>query len=549
MNGHNLNLVMVDDHGSLGCESSTVSKSAASHMSSSRRLPNHPGQQGETEEKLDPFEVQFDPDDPENPHNWSRRKRWYLTGLSGLLVLNATFASSVPSEIVGPLEHEFGFSIEVGALLISLFVAGYCVGPLLWGPLSEQYGRRIIGIISFTIYTGSQVGCALSPNSASLLIFRFLGGTFAASPMTNSGAIISDIWDADTRGTAMALFTLAPFAGPSLGPTVGGFMVTAGVSWRWVFWLLAMFAGACGILLTLTQPETYSPVILVRKAKRLRKETGDDRWWAPLERQQVGLRQHLEHILGRPFEMLFMEPMLVAINLYMSFVYGCMYLLFEAYPIVFSVGHGLNPGKSGLMFMPIFVGGTAACLVYMLYWNPIYKRLVKQYAPDPVPPEFRLDICAWAAPGFALSFFWFGWTSFPSISIWAPMMSGLVIGFTIIWIFLGLLNYTIDAYLFAAASALAANTVLRSIFGAGFPLFANQMFDKLNPRWASTLLGCIALLMMPLPLVLKRYGPFLQRKSRFTPKRTVNGTRSEEGSQGVMDGEVEVKRDSQGTRV
>lgn len=196
-----------------------------------------------------------------------------------------------------------------------------------------------------------------------------------------------------------------------------------------------------------------------------------------------------------------------------------MYLLFEAYPIVFSEGHHLSPGMSGLTFLPIFVGGIAACFSYMWYWNPLYEKLTKQYAPDPVPPECRLDICIWAAPGFAVAFFWFGWTSYPSISLWAPMMSGLLMGFTIIWIFLGLINYIIDTYLFAAASALAANTVLRSLFGAGFPLFANQMFDKLNPRWASTLLGCIAVLMIPIPLILKRYGPALRRKSRFAPGR------------------------------
>ncbi|THH33510.1 hypothetical protein EUX98_g640 [Antrodiella citrinella] len=475
----------------------------------------------EAEEKgLDAYQVRFEPGDPENPKNWSRLRRWNLTALASLLVLNCTFASSVPSEIIVPLMNEFGFSLEVGALLISLFLAGYCVGPLFWGPLSEQFGRRNIGLISFLVYTGFQVGCALSPNTASILVFRFLAGVFAASPMTNSGGIISDIWDADTRGKALALFTLAPFAGPSLGPTVGGFMAVAGVSWRWVFWLLAMFAGACEVLLVFALPETYAPVILVRKAQRLRKETGDTRWWAPLENQDVPLRQRLETILGRPFEMLFLEPMLIAINLYMSFVYGCMYLLFEAYPIVFTRDHGLNTGLSGLMFLPLFFGCVLGCMVYVLYWNPVYERLSKQYAPDPVPPEFRLDICIWAAPGFAAAFFWFGWTSFSSISIWAPMMSGLVLGFTITWIFLGLINYTIDTYLFAAASALAANTVLRSVFGASFPLFATQMFDKLGPRWASTLLGCISLLMVPIPILLKRYGHVLRRKSKFTPAAT-----------------------------
>lgn len=105
----------------------------------------------------------------------------------------STFASSVPSEIIPPLMSEFGFGQEAGTLLISLFVAGYCVGPLLWGPLSEQYGRGIIGIVTFSLYTAFQVGCALSTNTASILIFRFLGGTFAASPLTNSGYVGSSV--------------------------------------------------------------------------------------------------------------------------------------------------------------------------------------------------------------------------------------------------------------------------------------------------------------------------------------------------------------------
>jgi len=116
------------------------------------------------------------------------------------------------------MQAYFGFSREVGILTIAvsslfslaqrqlikqLFVAGYMLGPLLWGPLSEIFGRRPIFIITFIAYIGFQVGCALSKNTASILVFRFLGGTFAAAPLTNSGALIADIWDGDHRGKAM----------------------------------------------------------------------------------------------------------------------------------------------------------------------------------------------------------------------------------------------------------------------------------------------------------------------------------------------------------
>ncbi|KAF9806308.1 hypothetical protein IEO21_08731 [Rhodonia placenta] len=467
----------------------------------------------------DPYEIHIAPDDPDHPFSWSRLYRWYLTMLAGVVLLNATFASSAPTGIVPQLMEHFSFGGEVATLTISLFVAGYCVGPLLWGPLSEQFGRRYVFIGTFIVYTGFQVGAALSPNTASILIFRFLGGTFAAAPLSNSGALISDIWDAGTRGEALAFFTLAPFAGPTLGPIVSGFMATAGVDWRWVFWVLTFFAGACLILIVLTLPETFLPIIMVRRAQKMRKETGDDRYFAPYERQKLGFSQHVKRVLARPFLILFKEPMLLAITVYMSFVYGCIYILFEAYPIVYTEGHNFNEGISGLMFLPVFIGGCAGVFSYLLIFNPRYVKAQARYAPEPVPPEFRLEICMLAAPLFAISFFWFAWTSYPSISFWAPLISGFPLGWSIVWIFLALFNYIIDAYLFVAASALAANTVARSCFGAGFPLFATQMYNKLDPRWASTLLGCIAVLLGPIPFVLYKFGPAIRRRSKYAPTK------------------------------
>ncbi|KAH9926316.1 MFS general substrate transporter [Epithele typhae] len=477
------------------------------------------------EKPVDQFEVLMHPDDVDNPKAWPRPSagsspcsppssssmRTSLSRLcasrrSSMSVSYSTFSSSAPSGIIPQMKEEFGFGNEVAVLTISLFVAGYC-----------QVGRRPVFIGSFVVYTIFQIACAVAPNTAAILIFRFLGGTFAAAPLANSGAVISDIWDADTRGKALALFTLAPFAGPSLGPTVSGFMAVAGVKWEWVYWLQAIFAGVCTIAIVFFLPETYAPIILVKRAQKLRKDTGNDRYWAPLERNNLEILPHIRHVLSRPFVVLANEPMLVAITLYMSFVYGVIYLLFEAYPIVFTVGHGFNAGLTGLTFLPIFVGGAIGVGAYLLFFNPRYQRAIAEFAPHPVPPEYRLEICMWAAPIYTLSFFWFGWTSFPSVSYWAPLLSGLPMGVAVIFLFLGLFNYVIDAYLFVAASALSAMTVVRSLFGAGFPLFATQMYETLNPRWASTLLGLLALVMTPIPFVLRRYGHHLRRRSKYAP--------------------------------
>lgn len=136
-----------------------------------------------------------------------------------------------------------------------------------------------------------------------LLVFRFLGGCAASSPLANAGALMGDIWDQRTRGKAVALFTLAPFAGPALGPVVGGFIgVSPSASWRWLFWVLTIFAGVCLVFIAFTLPETYGPVILKHKAQRLRKETGDERWYAPIEKQmqETSIGTRIKDVLTKP---------------------------------------------------------------------------------------------------------------------------------------------------------------------------------------------------------------------------------------------------------
>ncbi|KIY62541.1 MFS general substrate transporter [Cylindrobasidium torrendii FP15055 ss-10] len=461
--------------------------------------------------------VTFADGDSENPVNWKRSYRWFLSVLAGLFILNSTFASSAPSGITSDLMDEFTISQEVTTLVISVFVGGYVIGPLLWGPLSEEYGRRPVFIFTFLVYGAFQVGMALAPNTASLIVFRFLGGLFAAGPLTNSGAIIADMWPTEERGNPMSFFVCAPFAGPALGPVVSGFISVSPASWRWLFWTLTMFAGVCLAIVILLVPETYKPIILVRKARRIREETGDERYHAPMEITKKTAAEQLEIVLGRPYKMLTQEPMLITCTIYMSFVYGCLYLLFESYPIVFGKLHGFRAQGVGLAFLPILVGAVLASLVYVVFFDPMYQKAVVKHAPHVVPAEERLTMSLYTSFLFSLSLFLFGATSFPHVSFWAPLMFGGLFGFSVMGLYLSFFTYIIDTYVSVAASALAANTVCRAVFGAAFPLFARQMYERLNPRWASVLIGFIALIMVPIPFVFVKYGASLRRKSSFAP--------------------------------
>ncbi|ORY88065.1 major facilitator superfamily domain-containing protein [Leucosporidium creatinivorum] len=438
-----------------------------------------------------------------NPHTWNTTYRWALTGFAGLLVLNATFASSAPSNLIPSIITHFHVSEEVGILLISIFVAGYCVGPLLWGPLSERYGRRLVFIGSWIPYFCFQIGAALSPNVGSIIVFRFLG-------------VIADLWGPDQRGDALAIFALMPFAGPALAPIISGYMYVTGTNWRWIFWVLTIFAGVCFVAILALLPETYVPYILYKEAKRLRKETGDTRWHAALEGN--GAKETASMVLDRtvfkPFRMIVQEPMLAVITLYMSFVYGIVYLLFEAIPIIFVQQHGLNSGEAGLVFLALLFGGVTSVLLYIFYFNPDYKKIHHSLQGRPVPPEVRLKALAYAAPLMPISMLIVAFTSYSNLSIAGPIIGIWLLGGCVLFVFLACFNYIIDCYLMNAASALAINTVVRSSFGAGFPLFAGQMYRKLSTPGATGLLAGLALVFVPMPFLLMKYGKKIRAMSK-----------------------------------
>lgn len=191
----------------------------APHPSSPRASNDNgekPAAQKSQQSLQQPFIVHWDgPNDPENPLNWSKTYRWFLTVLMGLLTLNSSFTSSVPSGTVIDGMEYFHVSQEVMTLAITAYVIGFCLGPMVFAPLSEHVGRWPTFCIALTAYTAFNLGCALCKNIGSLIIFRLLAGCFASAPLTNCAAVISDVWDANTRGTAIAIFALAPFAGES----------------------------------------------------------------------------------------------------------------------------------------------------------------------------------------------------------------------------------------------------------------------------------------------------------------------------------------------
>ncbi|KAF8205974.1 multidrug transporter [Mycena galopus ATCC 62051] len=468
---------------------------------------------------LDPEEINWDgPDDQANPQNWTDAKKWRITFIIIVMTVNVTFASSAPSSATRFVAADFGISEEVADLITSMFLLGYVLGPIFWGPGSELVGRRPIFVFAMSMYTILHLGQALAKNIQTMLICRFLAGFFAISPLVNSGGLIADIWDAERRGIAMSMFTAAVFLGPVAGPIVSGFILESSLTWRWVFWVMMMFAGTCTTIMTFTLPETYAPVLLSKKAKALRKADpiGNKNLFAAHEKQDWSIDAVLTRTLFRPFKMLAGEPILVLMTLYTSLIYGVLYGLFQAIPIIFAVKRDFTISHTGLIFIGVGIGTTfgAALNVYL---ERDYPALIKTWRGFP-PPEEHLRGAMVGGCAFIVGIFWLGWSGqYPSVPWYVPALSTIVVGMSVCMIFISCFSYMVETYLMYSASAFAANTFLRSLVAAAFPLFTVQFFTNLGVHWAATLLGGVGLLLLPSPFLFYKYGARIRSNSKFAP--------------------------------
>lgn len=464
-----------------------------------------------------PYVVEWLEKDEENPMNWSSGYKWWATFMVSTFTFCFTFGSSAYAAALGSVEADYpGYIEQVYICGLVLYVAGFALGPMAWAPLSELYGRRIVFLISYAGYVafnGGVIGCQ---NVWSLAIVRFFAGLSGSSVLTNSGGTISDLFTAKQRGVGIALFAFAPFAGPSVGPLVGGFLSDA-AGWRWVAALICLLSGVEFLLGAVCMPETYAPTLLKRRAERLSVATGQV-YRSRYESTALSPRKVVKRALIRPFKLLFIEPIVMVLTIYLSIVYGTLYLLFEAFPIVFQQQRGWSAGVSGLAFLGLLAGFVLALLWQIFGENRRYSNYLRQNN-GVAPPEQRLVPGAIGGLFLTGGMFWFAWTAAPVSIPWiVPILACVPFGFGMVLVFLSVLLYLIDAYLIYAASVSASNSFMRSFAAVAFPLFAVNMYEGLGINWASTLLAFMALACVPFPFIFIKWGASIRSHCKYSKK-------------------------------
>ncbi|CEJ58968.1 Putative Synaptic vesicle transporter SVOP and related transporters [Penicillium brasilianum] len=453
------------------------------------------------------------PDDPYRPLNWSFGKKAVTTVLYGLTTMGATWASSIYSTGQKQIASEYGVSLEVSTLGTTLLLFGLGLGPLVWAPLSEVYGRKPAVLAPYFIAAIMSFGTATAKDLQTIMLTRFFTGFFGSAPVTNTGGVLGDIWSPEERGVAIVGYAMAVVGGPVLGPIVGGAIVQSYLHWRWTEYITGIMMMFFLLLDLIFIDESYPPVLLVYKAQRLRFESGNWALHARHEEWDVTLKELGNKYLVRPFQLL-ATPICFLVALYASFVYGILYLSLAAFPIVFQEIRGWNQVVGALPFLAYLVGIIIGAVINVSNQRFYLKRFKANN--NRAVPEARLPPMMLGSVLFAAGMFVFGWTSPKHIHWIGPIIGAVMMGFGFFTIFQAALNYLIDTFQKSAASAIAANTFLRSIFAGCFPLFTTAMFHNLGVPWAASVLGFISVALIPIPYLFFTYGRRIRARGKWS---------------------------------
>ncbi|KAF2160646.1 hypothetical protein M409DRAFT_70378 [Zasmidium cellare ATCC 36951] len=455
--------------------------------------------------------VGFDADlDPYRPRNWPWRKKITTVMLYATTTTTSTFSSSVFSTAIVPISEAFHVSTVVATLGISLFLVGFGVGPLLWAPLSELYGRKLSVLVPVFVGGCFAFGGGAAKDLQTIMICRFFQGLFSSAPISNAGGVLADLYQADKRGAAMALYTVSNVGGPMVGPLIGGALcINKSLGWRWTQYISGIWAVTQVVVGLIMLDETHEGTLLKWKAQDLRRR-GNWALHANHEEAKFTASDLARTYLIRPPKIL-ATPIGILMATYQAFAFGTLYASLSAIPIIFQEVRGWNEVVGALPFLAMLLGiviGASAT-----YFNqPFYMKRLKQNGGKPAP-EARLPPVMLGSVFFTGGLFMLAWSSSRAVFWLVPNIGLVFVGFGFLTVMNSANSYVVDTFQQVAASALAANILWRSAFAVAFPLFTSQMLHALGVGWGVSIFGFVAAAMMPIPFVLYRFGARIRAKS------------------------------------
>ncbi|OAP61065.1 hypothetical protein AYL99_03266 [Fonsecaea erecta] len=468
-------------------------------------------------------------DDPENPQNWSRAKKTIVV----LQIYLYTLAVYMGSAIFTPSEpfivEKMGVSPNVAALGLSMYVLGYGIGPLIFSPLSEIpiIGRNPPYMITLGIFVIISIPTAVVNSFPALVVLRFLQGFFGSPCLATGGASIGDIFSLLKLPYFLTGWAAFATAGPALGPIISGFSVPA-ENWHWSLWEIVWLAAPVYVSLLFLLPETSSSNILLRRAARLRKLTGNNslKSQSEIDQEKLTVNEVVIGNLWRPAQINILDPAVLFTSLYTALMYSIFYSFFEVFPLVYATGnpgkatqgYGMNGGEIGLIFLSISVGVSIAIAIYVSYLHFVFEPEIRTRGLG--EPERRLIPALPASLLLPIGLFWFAWTgnSSPKIHWIVPTLGVVVFTVGIFILFQCIFIYIPLTYPQYAASLFAGNDFARSSIAAGAIHFSRPLFHNLGVGSGVSLLAGLTVGGIIGIFVLWKFGASLRARSRFAAK-------------------------------
>lgn len=466
--------------------------------------------EGTTEDMDKDWEV-----DLENPRNWPAGKKWTVTIIGSLHAFCPIMASTMMAPGLPDVAIKYGITNPtVVALTLSIFLLSYGVGPLVFGPLSEIYGRTWVLHISNICTAAFNLGCAFSPNTGSLVAFRLLSGFTGGASLAIGGGLLPDLFAEADRGAPMAVFMLGMLIGPVVGPVTGGFIAQE-VGIKWVFIALACLCGFASLIGIPLFRETYAPIVRLRKATRSNDPEAAKKVYASFPHANEHMLGYLLLNLIRPVNLLFRSMICFMFSLYLAFQFGIYYLMFSTFADFFSRTYGFSVGIGGLAYLGLGIGFASATMFGAKFVDRTYAHLSSKNG-GVGKPEMRIPCALVGAVIIPVGVFWYGWSAQAKLHWIMPIIGSAIFGFGMMTTYLPIQLYLVDTFTYAA-SATAAFSLFRSWLGFAFPLFGTQMLDAMGQGGGNSLMAGLAIVLgIPFPIWIYFKGEEMRARNPLT---------------------------------
>ncbi|KAF2130673.1 MFS general substrate transporter [Dothidotthia symphoricarpi CBS 119687] len=467
----------------------------------------------------DSFLVAYDPSfDIDNPKDWPSGRKWAVTDVLSATGFNRIMVSTIMAPALTTIAKELHMSSAEAVMALSIYLLATAFGPLVIGPLSEVYGRKKILHASNIWFLVWNIVCGFANSKEILIAARFLAGFGASSIYALAGGVLGDVWRPEQRGQSLGIYLLIPLLGAAVGPIIGGFMAFR-TTWRWMFWSTSIFQAVMIVVSFTAFQETYPPLILARRAARLRKETGDGRYYTQHERAIANrsISSVLSRALSRPLRLLIFHPIIQITSLISAFYYGILYIVLASFAELWTKQYQLSLEMSGLHYIACALGELAGAQFSAPVMDYFYRRMKAKISEDDVAPEYRILLIFPGALIAPIGLFIYGWTAQYRVH-WIAVDIGIFLTtFGMQVAGMPLQAYTMDAYPDHTSSAMAASQFLRSLTAFLFPLFAPSMYEALGYGWGNSVMGCTGLIFgLPAPLALWYWGAKLRKNARLS---------------------------------